>query len=152
MEPDAAKHILRGTADALNSAFHLGYNMLLNLSRVEDADPERMMALSFHQFQAEAAVPALSDELTAVTSEAESISIADEPEVAEYYQLCTAMAEVRVRATDDVSAASQPSWRSHAHTHNNHLTPRRFGNRCVPWLRGRSTRCHSYRCALALCA
>jgi ATP-dependent RNA helicase DOB1 len=39
MEPADAKNILKGTADALNSAFHLGYNMLLNLLRVEDADP-----------------------------------------------------------------------------------------------------------------
>lgn len=29
----AAKDILKGTADPLNSAFHLGYNMLLNLLR-----------------------------------------------------------------------------------------------------------------------
>ena len=33
--------------------------MLLNLLRVEDADPERMMALSFHQFQNERAIPAM---------------------------------------------------------------------------------------------
>lgn len=53
MEPAAAKDILKGTADPLNSAFYLGYNMLLNLMRVEDADPETMMRLSFHQFQNE---------------------------------------------------------------------------------------------------
>jgi ATP-dependent RNA helicase DOB1 len=33
--------------------------MLLNLLRVEDADPEKMMSLSFHQFQNEKAAPAL---------------------------------------------------------------------------------------------
>ena len=59
MEPAAAMDILKGTADALNSAFHIGYNMLLNLLRLEGGDPERLMALSFHQFQLERAAPAL---------------------------------------------------------------------------------------------
>jgi ATP-dependent RNA helicase DOB1 len=59
MEPEAAKVILKGTADPLNSAFHLGYNMLLNILRLEGGDPERLMALSFHQFQLERKAPAL---------------------------------------------------------------------------------------------
>ena len=60
MEPAAATDLLRGQTDPLHSAFHLGYNMLLNLLRVEGGDPERMMALSFHQFQNERAAPALA--------------------------------------------------------------------------------------------
>ena len=43
MEPANAKNMMQGDADALNSSFHLGYNMLLNLLRVEGADPEYMM-------------------------------------------------------------------------------------------------------------
>lgn len=35
LEPSAARSILKGGADPLNSSFHLGYNMLLNLLRVE---------------------------------------------------------------------------------------------------------------------
>ena len=40
-----------GNADALLSAFHLGYNMILNCIRVETADVEVMIAKSFHKFQ-----------------------------------------------------------------------------------------------------
>ena len=35
MEPESAKGMFLGQADKLTSAFHLGYNMLLNLLRVE---------------------------------------------------------------------------------------------------------------------
>ena len=69
LEPAAAMEILKGTADALNSAFHIGYNMLLNLLRLEGGDPERLMALSFHQFQLERAAPAI--EAAADDAEAE---------------------------------------------------------------------------------
>ena len=97
MEPADAKNILKGTADPLNSAFHLGYNMLLNLMRVEDADPERMMALSFHQFQSERAAPAMEAELARVTSEVTTLTsqITDEPAVAEYYSLVAAIEQAR---------------------------------------------------------
>ena len=68
MEPAAAMDILKGTADALNSAFHIGYNMLLNLLRLEGGDPERLMALSFMQYQLEQAAPQL--EAAAVEADA----------------------------------------------------------------------------------
>jgi ATP-dependent RNA helicase DOB1 len=35
MEPDVAKNMVKGQSDALNSSFHLSYNMLLNLLRFE---------------------------------------------------------------------------------------------------------------------
>lgn len=57
LDPGAAKEMLKGCADPLLSTFHLGYNMVLNLLRVEDADPEFMIRSSFHQFQAEGKVP-----------------------------------------------------------------------------------------------
>jgi ATP-dependent RNA helicase DOB1 len=97
MEPAAAKEILKGTADALNSAFHLGYNMLLNLQRMEGGDPERMMALSFHQFQAERAAPAMEAELVRLLEEAAAAGkdIEDEAAVGEYFQLCEAMDGVK---------------------------------------------------------
>ncbi len=37
LEPAQAKTMIKGESDALNSSFHLGYNMLLNLLRVEEA-------------------------------------------------------------------------------------------------------------------
>jgi ATP-dependent RNA helicase DOB1 len=51
MEPAVAKQMLLGQADPLNSQFHLTYNMLLNLMRVEGVDPEYLIKRSFHQFQ-----------------------------------------------------------------------------------------------------
>jgi ATP-dependent RNA helicase DOB1 len=95
MEPAVAKDILKGTADPLNSAFHLGYNMLLNLMRVEGGDPERMMQLSFHQFQNERAAPAMQLELRALQASAEALAIKDEAAVGEYFQLCAAVEQVR---------------------------------------------------------
>ena len=47
----------KGQADALNSAFHLTYNMVLNLLRVEDINPEWLLEKSFYQFQHCAKVP-----------------------------------------------------------------------------------------------
>lgn len=51
MEPDAAKNMLYGPADPLKSAYHVSYNMVLNMLRVEDADPENLLRCSFHQYQ-----------------------------------------------------------------------------------------------------
>jgi len=51
VEPETAKGMFTGQALRLDSQFHLGYNMLLNLMRVEGADPEYMIQRSFYQFQ-----------------------------------------------------------------------------------------------------
>lgn len=48
---------LQGSADPLNSAFHLTYNMVLNLLRVEEINPEYMLEKSFYQFQHYRALP-----------------------------------------------------------------------------------------------
>lgn len=60
------------------------YNMLLNLLRVEGANPEQMMALSFHQFQNEQAAPALEALMAEKEAEREGIEVADEPDVEQY--------------------------------------------------------------------
>jgi len=59
MEPAVAKEIVRGAQDRLNSAFHLGYNMILNLMRVEGISPEFMLERCFFQFQNTASVAGL---------------------------------------------------------------------------------------------
>lgn len=59
MEPAIAKEIVRGEQDKLNSAFHLGYNMVLNLMRVEGISPEFMLERCFYQFQNTASVAGL---------------------------------------------------------------------------------------------
>ena len=59
MEPAVAKEIVRGEQDKLNSAFYLGYNMILNLMRVEGISPEFMLERCFYQFQNTAGVSGL---------------------------------------------------------------------------------------------
>jgi ATP-dependent RNA helicase DOB1 len=49
MDADTAKAMLYGAADPLHSSYHINYNMLLNMLRVEDADPEFIVKSSFHQ-------------------------------------------------------------------------------------------------------
>lgn len=48
LEPEGAKAILKGKSDPLYSSFHLGYNMLLNMMRIEDIHPEDILMHSFH--------------------------------------------------------------------------------------------------------
>ena len=67
MEPPVAKSkqsflflgMVKGVADALNSAFHLTYTMLLNLVRIEGISPEYMLERSFYQFQNTLKIPQL---------------------------------------------------------------------------------------------
>lgn len=59
IEPASAKEMIKGEADRLDSAFHLGYNMILNLMRVEGMSPEFMLQRCFYQFQQKAGVPKL---------------------------------------------------------------------------------------------
>jgi ATP-dependent RNA helicase DOB1 len=59
IEPDAAKSMVKGQADRLDSAFHLGYNMIINLMRVEGISPEFMLERCFFQFQNTMSVPVL---------------------------------------------------------------------------------------------
>ena len=53
----------QGQPDPLNSAFHLTYNMVLNLLRVEEVNPEIMLEKSFCQFQNYASVPGMIDSM-----------------------------------------------------------------------------------------
>ncbi|PFH34659.1 putative Superkiller viralicidic activity 2 family 2 [Besnoitia besnoiti] len=51
VDPEEAKQIFMGQASPLISTFHLGFNMLLNLFRIEDANPLFMITRSFAHFQ-----------------------------------------------------------------------------------------------------
>lgn len=57
MSQQAGRQIVKGDPDALNSAYYLTYNMILNLMRVEEINPEYMLEKSFFQFQNYATVP-----------------------------------------------------------------------------------------------
>lgn len=61
LEPTAAKSMVKGEADRLDSAFHLGYNMILNLMKVEGISPEFMLERCFFQFQSSAGIPELEE-------------------------------------------------------------------------------------------
>eukprot|EP00759_Apiculatamorpha_spiralis_P005755 PhF_6_TR13417/c0_g1_i2/m.21375/K12598/MTR4, SKIV2L2; ATP-dependent RNA helicase DOB1 len=74
-----------GGADKLNSSFHLTYNMILNLLRVEDADPTYMMMRSFYQFQHEGNRPVLEGQLNELQAKLDSISVDHLPECQQYW-------------------------------------------------------------------
>ncbi|XP_071862383.1 exosome RNA helicase Mtr4 [Bombus fervidus] len=59
VSPVVGKAIVQGKPDPINSAFHLTYNMVLNLLRVEEINPEYMLERSFYQFQNQASIPDL---------------------------------------------------------------------------------------------
>jgi len=85
MEPSACKGILYGDPDPLNSSYRISYNMLLNMMRVEDVDPEYLLKASFHQYQQESEAPALEAKADELDQEAASITVGDEEMVAEYH-------------------------------------------------------------------
>ncbi len=87
MEPAIAKEIVRGEQDKLNSAFYLGYNMILNLMRVEGISPEFMLERCFYQFQNTASVSGLEKELHEMETQRSSMEISDEGTIKEYYDL-----------------------------------------------------------------
>ncbi|KAH7357659.1 ATP-dependent RNA helicase DOB1 [Pyrenochaeta sp. MPI-SDFR-AT-0127] len=87
MEPAVAKEIVRGQQDNLNSAFHLGYNMILNLMRVEGISPEFMLERCFFQFQNTAGVSTLEKQLQELEHEKATMTITDEATVKDYYNL-----------------------------------------------------------------
>ncbi|CBZ51558.1 DEAD/DEAH box helicase family protein, related [Neospora caninum Liverpool] len=51
VDPEEAKQLFMGQGAPLISTFHLGFNMLLNLFRIEDANPTFMITRSFAHFQ-----------------------------------------------------------------------------------------------------
>ena len=63
MEPAVCKEMIKGQADKLNSAFHLSYNMILNLMRVDGLSPDFILERSFYQFQNGDNLPELEAEL-----------------------------------------------------------------------------------------
>lgn len=87
MEPAIAKEIVRGEQDKLNSAFYLGYNMILNLMRVEGISPEFMLERCFYQFQNTASVSGLEKEQRDLEMQWADMQITDEGTVREYYDL-----------------------------------------------------------------
>lgn len=85
--PAEVKNMLGGAADPLNSAFHLTYNMVLNLMRVEEVNPEYMLERSFYQFQNYSSLPALEKNLKDLEKKYNSFQIPRENEIESYHKL-----------------------------------------------------------------
>ncbi|KAL3309307.1 Exosome RNA helicase MTR4 [Cichlidogyrus casuarinus] len=87
MTPEEAKELLQGQPDPLNSAFHLTYNMLLNLLRVEDINPEYLMERSFCQFQNYATLPLLQQQLEQKREQLLAMASLDLDRMEPFYQI-----------------------------------------------------------------
>ena len=84
---DVAKNLVHGSPDPMNSAFHLTYNMVLNLLRVEDINPEYILERSFFQFQNFSAIPGLCDKVKKNSDELNKFIVPREAEVESYYKI-----------------------------------------------------------------
>uniref|UniRef100_A0A4W5MXB9 Exosome RNA helicase MTR4 n=1 Tax=Hucho hucho TaxID=62062 RepID=A0A4W5MXB9_9TELE len=94
MSPAVGKQLLKGSADPLNSAFHLTYNMVLNLLRVEEINPEYMLEKSFYQFQHYRAVPGVVEKMAKLEEMYNAIEIPNEESVVTYYKIRQQLAKL----------------------------------------------------------
>ncbi|XP_044753460.1 exosome RNA helicase MTR4-like [Coccinella septempunctata] len=85
--PEGCRDIVKGSPDPINSAFHLTYNMVLNLLRVEEINPEYMLERSFYQFQNQTAIPGLHKEYERRLQEYNNFKIDNEEQIASYYDI-----------------------------------------------------------------
>uniref|UniRef100_A0A2K6QUZ8 Exosome RNA helicase MTR4 n=1 Tax=Rhinopithecus roxellana TaxID=61622 RepID=A0A2K6QUZ8_RHIRO len=83
-----------GSADPLNSAFHLTYNMVLNLLRVEEINPEYMLEKSFYQFQHYRAIPGVVEKVKNSEEQYNKIVIPNEESVVIYYKIRQQLAKL----------------------------------------------------------
>ncbi|XP_030883222.1 exosome RNA helicase MTR4 [Leptonychotes weddellii] len=94
MSPTIGKQLLKGSADPLNSAFHLTYNMVLNLLRVEEINPEYMLEKSFYQFQHYRAIPGVVEKVKNSEEQYNKIVIPNEESVIIYYKIRQQLAKL----------------------------------------------------------
>lgn len=107
LDHDTARSIVVGKQDKLNSAFHLGYNMILNLLRIESVSPEYMMERCFYQFQNSASVPQLEKELISLQKEKEEIIIPNEKAIQDYWTVRQSLEEFH---KDMVAVIQHPTY------------------------------------------
>ncbi|XP_005798698.1 superkiller viralicidic activity 2-like 2 [Xiphophorus maculatus] len=94
MSPAVGKQLLKGSADPLNSAFHLTYNMVLNLLRVEEINPEYMLEKSFYQFQHYRALPGVVEKIKKLEEQYHTIEIPNEESVITYFKIRQQLAKL----------------------------------------------------------
>ncbi|XP_026497864.2 exosome RNA helicase MTR4 [Vanessa tameamea] len=105
--PSVVKSMVQGKADPINSAFHLTYNMVLNLLRVEEINPEYMLERSFFQFQNQAAIPDLIDKMKAKQKQLDRVSVSDEQAVSAY---CATRAQLELLGAQFRSFITRPDY------------------------------------------
>ncbi|XP_045448992.1 exosome RNA helicase MTR4 [Melitaea cinxia] len=105
--PSVVKSMVQGKADPINSAFHLTYNMVLNLLRVEEINPEYMLERSFFQFQNQAAIPELIDKLKEKQRQLARLEVPQEAAVAAY---CGTRAQLAQLAAQFRSFVTRPEY------------------------------------------
>ncbi|KAF9415569.1 ATP-dependent RNA helicase mtr4 [Podila epigama] len=103
MEPAVAKGMVKGTTDPLNSAFHLSYNMILNLTRVEGISPEYMLEKCFFQFQNSGNIPQLEKELATLEAEKVAMVFEDEATLTGYHDVRQQLTSLRKDVRDVVN-------------------------------------------------
>ncbi|KDN37581.1 antiviral helicase [Tilletiaria anomala UBC 951] len=107
LEPHSAKEMVKGEADRLNSAFHLGYNMVLNLMRVEGISPEYMLERCFYQFQSAASIPGLEKQLDNAQKAHDRRHIAHEDLISQIFEL---KEQLRILKSDQQAVVSHPNY------------------------------------------
>lgn len=112
IEPAVVKSIMSGTAEPLKSTFKLGYNMLLNLMRAEEADPEFVIARSLAQFQADRSLPENEERLSKLERERDQLVVGgesfgvEEHEARTYFKLREAAETLRKEVREIVHRPS----------------------------------------------
>ncbi|KAJ0182390.1 hypothetical protein K1T71_001759 [Dendrolimus kikuchii] len=107
VSPTVVKGMIQGKADPINSAFHLTYNMVLNLLRVEEINPEYMLERSFFQFQNQAAIPDLVDKVKVKQKEYDSLTVEHEHSIASY---CTIRSQLDLLGAQFRSFITRPEY------------------------------------------
>ncbi|KAK2585445.1 hypothetical protein KPH14_010108 [Odynerus spinipes] len=87
VSPAVGKEIVQGKPDPINSAFHLTYNMVLNLLRVEEINPEYMLERSFYQFQNQACIPNLYNKVKELEATYTTINIEKYNQISSYHDI-----------------------------------------------------------------
>ncbi|KAJ1502866.1 ATP-dependent RNA helicase mtr4 [Coelomomyces lativittatus] len=85
IDVEKAKAMVKGEANPLYSAFRLGYNMLLNLIRVEGVSPEYLIQNSFRQFQSNSKLPLLLESVDDLEKIYADMDMEDEEAIRTYY-------------------------------------------------------------------
>nr|XP_012141644.1 PREDICTED: superkiller viralicidic activity 2-like 2 isoform X2 [Megachile rotundata] len=85
VSPVIGKAIIQGKPDPINSAFHLTYNMVLNLLRVEEINPEYMLERSFYQFQNQASIPNLYNKVKELQASYNAVTVDKYNHISSYH-------------------------------------------------------------------